>query len=245
MNLLQKLFGRTDAPPEATTAPAPIPRGEDPFERLEWLEADANPFGVRALDCQPMANAMPAMQEPAAAARFVELRGLDGARLRDQHPEEPTHIACALQWPFPRPATDGVLFRAEVMEDRWDVFLIEGWFYFVRSWSGQLVYRASVRFEPGRAIARVIEAPSEAVREDAAFCVREVDYLLKSHVLDAMVPHPLPAAMPNNPKQIALFSFSRHGRRGCFATFGDATAFDPVYWAAGQERARAQAHPNR
>ncbi len=245
MKLLDKLFGRASAAAEADRTPCSPEAGDDPFARLEWLAADANPFGVRALDCQPLASGMPAMQEPAAAARFAEVRGLETAALRERHPEDATLITCALQWSFPRPASDGVLFRAEVMEDRWDVFLIEGWLYFVRSWSGQLVYRASVRFEPGRAHARVIEAPNEAVREDAAFCVREVDYLLKSHVLDAMVPHPIPAALPDDPKQIALFSFSRHGRRGCFATYADATAFDPVHWAAGQERARAQRPPTR
>jgi len=244
MNLLQKLFGRSDAPlaPEATVTTTH--EGDDPFVRLEWLPVEANPFGVRVLDCQPLVNGMPAMQEPAAAARFAELRQLEPVSLREQHPEDAALIACALQLPFPRPAGEGVVFRAEVMEDRWDLFLVEGWLYFVRSWSGQLVYRASVRFEPGRAFVRAIEAPGEAAREDAAFCMREVDYLIKSHALDAMVPHPLPAGLPSDPKQIALFSFSRHGRRGCLATYEDATAFDPVRWAAGQDRSRARAFPH-
>ena len=243
MNLLHKLFG-SRSEPEAPAETPSVPRGgDDPFARLEWLAADANPFGVRVLDCQPMVNGMPAIQEPAAAARFAELRSLDGTSLREQHPEDPILIACALQLPFARPASEGVVFRAEVMEDRWDLFLIEGWLYFVRSWSGQLVYRASVRFEPGRAFVRAIEAPGEAAHEDPAFCVREVDYLIKSHALEAMVPHPLPAGLPSDPKQIALFSFSRHGRRGCLATYEDATEFNPVLWAAQQERARLRTHP--
>lgn len=243
MNLLQKLFGRTPPTHAPASADSAFVEGDDPFARLEWLDAETNPFGVRALDCQPMVGGMPAMQEPAAAARFAELRQLDGATLRDRHPEDATLIACALQLSFPRPASEGVVFRAEVMEDRWDLFLIEGWLYFVRSWSGQLVYRASVRFEPGRAFLRAIEAPGEAAREDAVFCIREVDYLIKSHALDAMVPHPLPAGLPSDPKQIALFSFSRHGRRGCLASYEDSTAFDPVLWAGNQARARAKSQP--
>lgn len=243
MNLLHRLFGGSDPPMEPGSAPPPAEPRDDPFVQLKWLEANETPFGVRALDCQPIVNGMPAMQEPVAAARFAEVRALDGATLRGQRPEEAAVVACALRCSFTPPASDGVLFRAEIMEDRWDVFLADGWIYFVRSWSGQLVYRATVRFEPGRAFVRAIEAPSEAVREDPAFCVREVDYLLKSHVLDAMVPHPIPAQLPNDPKQIALFSFSRHGRRGCFATYADATGFDPVHWAAGQERARARTLP--
>jgi hypothetical protein len=185
-------------------------------------------------------NATPEMQEPAVAERFAELRALEPGAWREQRPEDAELIACALQLALPRPADEGALFRAEVMEDRWHVFLIEGWLYFVRSWSGQLVYRASVRFEPGRAFVRAIEAPGEAAREDAAFCVREVDYLLKSHVLDAMVPHPLPQGLPEDPRQVALFSLSRHGRRGCFATFEDATGFDPVHWAAREARQRSR-----
>ena len=139
MNLLQKLFGRSSEPPAPDDIPTITRDGDDPFARLEWLAADTNPFGVRVLDCQPMVSGMPAIQEPAAAARFAELRSLDGTSLRESHPEQANLIACALQLPFARPANEGVVFRAEVMEDRWDLFLIEGWLYFVRSWSGQTI----------------------------------------------------------------------------------------------------------
>ena len=62
-----------------------------------------------------------------------------------------------------------------------------------------------------------------AVMGDAALAVREVDFLVKAHLYGRQTPHPLPRDLPEEKRVIALYSFSKHGRRACFATYEDTT----------------------
>ena len=59
---------------------------------------------------------------------------------------------------------------------------------------------------------------------DPQYHIGEMDFIVKSHLLGRLVPHPIPPGMGQDPEQIALASFSPHGRRGCFATYADTLA---------------------
>jgi len=129
-------------------------------------------------------------------------------------------IPCDLKYPYQGEVQDGVLFRAEAMEDKWDIYLYRPHLYFVRSWGGQLIYRATLSSEPG--VVRVTQI--EAARgDDSHFHRQTVDFLIQSHLLGKDVPHPLPSTLPAEADQVALFSFSSFGRRCRYGAYADTT----------------------
>lgn len=202
------------------------PEPEDtPHGRAEWLDPDNNPFAVRVLDCRDFCRTMVSMTtDPQRAARFVELRSSTGEQHHGQHPPNAMCIASFLSYPLTGRPADGPLFRAEEMEDKWDIFLYDGWLYFARSWTGELVFRAEVKFTGTQALVSNIEADAKLAVQ-AELAVRQVDFLIKSHLLDQEVPHPLPSDFPDDAMQVAVYSHSWYGRRASFATFEDTTRF--------------------
>ena len=77
------------------------------------------------------------------------------------------------------------------------------------------------QFIPMKVAAGRIWAQIEQIDEGHDQAVREVDYLIKSHILRRTVPHPLPSTVQKDPNTVALFSFSQYGNICCFGTFAD------------------------
>jgi hypothetical protein len=198
------------------------PDAQDPLGRVRWVPATENPFGVDVLDCSAFAESMvSASSSPEVAKRFMELRASDGEHCRGKDPTIAASARCLLTYPSSAHA-QSALFRAAEMEEKWDVFLLDGDLNFARSWTGELVYRASMTFEPSRTIVSEIFGVREPGSENP---VAVVDYLIKSHVFGLVAPHPLPPAPQAKVKDLALWSFARYGRRGLFGTHADVTHF--------------------
>jgi hypothetical protein len=92
--------------------------------------------------------------------------------------------------------------------------------YFARSWTGELMFRAMVAFEPGVMVVMQIKS---AEGQEPAFARRVVDYLIKTLVFGAVVPHPLPANLPPQPQKVDVFSFATFGRQCRHGTYADTT----------------------
>jgi hypothetical protein len=212
--MFRKLFGRGDGePPRQEPTP-------DPFGALRWLDPGENPYGVRMLDCRSFTREMVSTTgDPALAQKFVELRRSDGSEHRGARPPEPIEAVCELVYPAEGGSADGPLVRAEQMEDKWDVYLYDGVLYFARSWSGELACIAPVTFTDSEARITSVVVGRHLAGDIPALAVRQVDYLVKSHLYRLEVPHPLPASLPPEPKEIALYSFSLYGRWASFATY--------------------------
>lgn len=195
---------------------------EDVYAQLTWSDGVDNPFGIRCLDCRPFSQVvLSGALDRSIAARFAELRNSGGEQHLGISPGNPVTVSCCLSYPFGGRAEDGTLFAAYEMEDKWDIYLHRGCLYFARSWTGILVFAAPVTFSSRQAQVLSVVADAEAASDDPDFIVRQVDFLIKSHVLGLEVPHPLPAGFPEDIQQIASYSFARYGRRASFATFGD------------------------
>lgn len=201
------------------------PAGAGPA--LVWIEAGRNPYGVRLLDCRPFTwTAKAKAPDPKAVERFLRLRFSRGEQLRQRSPASALEIACRLDYPLDGDLSDGPLFRAQELEDKWDVFRYGDQIDFARSWTGDLVHRARVTTDTGRLVVTAVSSDPAAVDGDGRLAVRQVDYLLKSHLFGRVTPHPLPAGFPVEPQPIALYSFGAYGRRCAFATFADTVAID-------------------
>jgi hypothetical protein len=154
------------------------------------------------------------------AVSFNVLRGSTGTEHRGQAVADAHTCQCALSYSYTGEVGDGALFKAEQMEDKWDIYLYRPYLFFTRSWSGQLVYRATVTVERGSLRVTHIECPAT---EELEFARRVVDYLIRSHLMNLRIPHPLPADVPPDPQSIAAMSFSLFGRRCLYGCYGDTT----------------------
>jgi hypothetical protein len=210
MGWIANLFGKMpEAPPTQTVI-------EATREALTWLEPQENPFGIRVLDCRPMAEHWISTTKDPEAIRFLfSTESLSGTQFCGQRPENSSQFECELVYPLSTTLPDGAVFLAGEMEDKWNVYHFAGVVYFVRSWNGKLRYTATLA--RSKSELRVVEL---AACVDDPFCnesitVSAVDFLIRSHVLRQVAPHPVPP-LPTT-EQIAIWSFAEYGRRGLYA----------------------------
>jgi hypothetical protein len=138
-------------------------------------------------------------------------------------PANASRLECDLHFPFNSESYDGPLFLADVMEDKWDIYLYDGHLYFARSWSGNLLFRAKIRLGGRDARIPWVEAELRGDYEDPIFAISVVDFLMKSHLYGREVPHPIPHGYSDNPLTIARFSMEVFGRWASYAKLGDTT----------------------
>lgn len=193
-----------------------------------WLAAADSPFGVEVLDCSAFAAGMISTTgAPGIAERFLELRDDDGSRLRGADPQDARPLPADLAYRLPVPWRPGPLFRAPAMEVKWDVSLHDDTLYLTRSWTGSLEFRARLSLPADRALVSGIVAAGNWADQGAGHVVAVVDFVLRSHVLGLLVPHPLPPGPEDDPQQLAMMSFSLYGRLGRYGMRGDTTTMVP------------------
>ncbi|MBN1535587.1 MAG: hypothetical protein JW908_02560 [Anaerolineales bacterium] len=192
------------------------------FDQLTWLKKNENPFGLVCLDCRSFTqNMVTTTQDPGVARRFTELRAASGEEYSHMSLPDSVSITCALNIPINQILENGPIFKAAVMEEKWDIHLYENILYFSRSWTGDLIFKANVHVSDNNLRVFSIEINAMVNAKESAFIIRQVDFLIKSHILKQVVPHPLPVDLPNDKQTIALYSFSQYGRLASFATFED------------------------
>lgn len=195
---------------------------ESIFEKLTWLDGKSNPFKVSCLDCRIFSRSMlSTTKDPNVATHFSELRKSRGEQYIGQLPPNTITVQCNLSYPHHGQSKDGPLFIAEVMEDKWDIYLYNSHLYFARSWTGDLVFRAKMDFNELKAIITFIDANAQVASQNSAYIAQQVDFLVKSHLYKQEVPHPLPSDLPNEVRAIALYSFVQYGRWASFASYED------------------------
>lgn len=229
--LYRVLLDALDEPP----SPAPSAFA-GALASIRWLTAAESPFGIPVMDCREFAASMiSATAAPGVAERFLDLRLDDGARLRGTDPADAHAMPAGLSYRTTAPWLPGPLFRAAVMEEKWDLSLHDDTLFCSRSWTGSLEFRARLSLRPGRVdISSVVAAGTHAAHGEA-YAVAVVDYLVRSHALGLDVPHPLPPAeaqAAHDVQQMAFLSFSLYGRRGRYGTFADPARL-PLTRAAG------------
>lgn len=196
---------------------------EDVEEALMWYEPGPdNPFGVRLLDCRPVAWEMVSTTgDPDIASRFVALRNSDGRDLAEAPIQDPVRVGTSLTFPHDGSVLEGIVSKAGEMEEKWDIYIYDSVFLFARSWTGDLIYRASASVG-GDAI-RISEVECPAA--EAELAASAVYYLIATHAMGRVFPHQIPVSLDSgDPMTIAMWSFSKYGRLGCYATKADITA---------------------
>lgn len=203
---------------------AALVEGQALADALRWVEPQQNPWRLRILDCRPLTlTSTSTTKDPRLAESFADLRRSDGSQHKGLSPPNALRLDCDLHFPFNGKSYDGPLFLADVMEDKWDIYLYDGHLYFARSWSGKLSLRAKISLTASDARIPWIEAELQDDYEDPIFATSTVDFLMKSHLYRREVPHPVPKGYSDDPEKIASFSMNVFGRWASFATIGDTT----------------------
>lgn len=197
--------------------PASTSKSDEMFEALQWVEANENPYGVRLLDCRPIAETLMSATKDSRSIEFFDSKAShSGECFRGQHPDEAIRVACDLRYPLPAPLPEGPLFLASVMEEKWNIYHFARTLYFARSWTGHLQYTARLAESVSELHVVEVEAWQGNVLGVDQLAFRQVDYLIKSHVFNQIAPHPVPAFLESK-ESVATWSFSQYGRRGFFA----------------------------
>jgi hypothetical protein len=222
---LKKLFRGTEKTP---APPAPSPGTPASTPEVRWLGKDdpRNPFTVDGYDCLAFVRGMRSTtKDKDVAARFVQLRSSVGRNHIGQMPEGATAIEHHLSYPCGE-ISEGALFKARQMEQKWDIYLYGSSLYFCRSWTDSLVFGATFTSTSDRLAVAAIWACSEAIDGGRDQAVRQVDYLIKSHLLRRAMPHPLPETLARDPEAVGLYSFNQYGNMCCFGTYADTLRSD-------------------
>ena len=221
---MRALFGgkaarRGRARPQTTGDDVP----QTPDTKAKWIPAAENPFGIDVVDCTAFCQSISSLTDDASVAlSFSALRASLGEEHRGRSPSNAVTIQCDLSFPYDGQHKDGPLFKAQQMEEKWDIYLYDSQLYFARSWTGDLVFLANAAFNENRVRVNSILATSHAT-SSAEYVIGTVDYLMKSHLYRLPVPHPLPEGFSSDPDAIACWSFNAYGRYGAFASHQDTT----------------------
>lgn len=191
---------------------------------VQHIPATQSPFGVDIWDCRAFTHNMVSTTRSAEiASKFARLRSSRGEEYKGRRPREAGTVSCSLTYACPERPLDGPLFKSEQMEDKWDIYLFNDVLYFARSWTGDLLFCASTRFDSDWMRLTCIVVDGDQAPE---FALRVVDYLVKSHILGRNALHPLPPELPKVADAIAAYSFSMFGRRCSFGTYADTTTIE-------------------
>jgi hypothetical protein len=184
-----------------------------------WLRSDDNPVGIDILDCRAFARTMMSVtSDQEVAVRFSQLRSSLGYEIAGSCPERARAIQCSLDFPLSSPLQEGPLFKAEEMEDKWDIYLFSEHLYFCRSWTGALISCASVTLSNEKMVINAIETNSS---EEDDIVIQQVVFLIWSHVFQRLFLHPLPKRFGTDVQALTTYSFSEFGRRGWYGTMQD------------------------
>ena len=202
--------------------------GESPNDitdyEYQWYDpGDDNPFGVRFLNVRGLTRCVTSTTgDQHIAETFLAQRDSDGREFMGANIETPETLACELTFPHNGDTLEGIVFKAESMDVKWDIYVYDSVFLFVRSWTGKLQYRAFA--EIGDSYIRIdkIETSSDHIKT----APQAVYFILGTHAMQRVLPHTIPRETPHDPQKIALWSFSMYGNLAYYATYEDVTQIE-------------------
>lgn len=186
---------------------------------FKWYDVGSdNPFNKRILDIRSFTGTMVATtSDKSIAKQFQQLRNSVGEEYRGVQIPNSRLTHSDFEYPHNGSELRGAAFKADSMDCKWDIYVYDNQFFFARSWTGDLVYKAQAEILPDKIILKGIEHKSKI---DSTEALNAVHFLMKSHALGQPFPHKVPLEITDE-KEIAMWSFSQFGNRACYATYDD------------------------
>lgn len=184
---------------------------------LKWYPVGKeNPYDAPILDLRAFTlNVMASTQDVAIAACYSQSRTSNGQEFIGKEPANPCHYPIKILLDHNGQALEGVVFKSQTMEVKWDIYAYEGWLYFVRSWSAELMFKAKFIITANALeINEVIAAEGYTQHE-----LENIYPLLLTHAVGHVWPFYIPEIMQNaEPQKIAIYLFGQFGSKATLAT---------------------------
>lgn len=190
----------------------------------KWYEVGPdNPFPFRVLDVRSLTwNVVSSTTDPKIAESYLAQRQTDGREYIDARILNASTVECRLAFPHNGDRVEGIAFKADAMEVKWDIYVYDSVCLFVRSWTGELQYRVYAEIGATDIVFRKIEAPTDLLET----APQAVYFILGTHAMGRVLPHTISRKVPKDAQQIAVLSFSLYGNLACYATYGDITQME-------------------
>ena len=177
-----------------------------------------NPFNKRFLDVRSFTQTMlSTTSDENIARKYLELRNSMGKEYIGSLIENETDATANLNYNHNGEQLEGAVFKSNSMECKWDIYAYNNFFYFVRSWTGIVEYKAKFAIYSDKLVINRVYYNREINKTNA---MNDIHFLMKSHAIGIMFPHQIPKDLTNK-EDIAFYSFSRFGNIACFATYDD------------------------
>jgi len=191
----------------------------DPYDfrsQPRWVKPGPNnPFGRWVLDIRPfVAGVNAAFQDERVSEVFRNSRDNDGRQYRNIDLSSYDRSECSLVYPNNGSEIEGVLYKSQTMDYKWDIYAYDDRMFFTRSWTGDLVYVAQINVTGIQVVVDEIWHKADISPMKAR---NEVHYLIMTHLLGEMMPVMVPQAA-HSAEDMALSGFARFGKMAFFAT---------------------------
>jgi len=187
--------------------------------KFKWYDPGGeNPFPIRILDVRNLTwNVVATTSDKSIAESFLAQRETDGREFLEAEIENSRTIECDLVFPHNGAKLEGIVYKSESMDVKWDIYVYNSVFLFVRSWTGQIQYRAFADITDTNIRIHKIETQTDHIET----APQAVYFIFATHAMGRVLPHTIPRDTPNDPQQIGLLSFNLYGKHGCYATYED------------------------
>ena len=196
------------------------------IRELPWIRYDQNPYGVPLLDLRPITYQLGSDIEESALKNLDSFSMEDGVSFSGLSPAIERKIKTDLCYRIDGKIYPGSLFVPKTPDDRWAIFFDGKALYFVRSWSRELVAKATVHLEEDQLIVDTIEGQiTDSEFETENQTISLLNFLMLSHVLEESAPVPLLNELESDPNSAAIWAFSLFGHRAKVGIFAEDALF--------------------
>lgn len=209
---------KVEVPTEKPISPQNNAQSEE--EGQDWIPVgEGNPFDAPVLDIRSVAlNMVSTTKDQSVAENYSSSRSCDGKKYINQQPENSQSFLTNFSYPHNGEALEGIVFKSPVMEVKWDIYAYGEWFYFVRSWTSELVYKVRYENAGNELIFKEVLASNSSSELDA----QNIHSIMLTHVLGRVWPYHVPEDMRELPfKTLALQMFSQFGSKATILTTGN------------------------
>ena len=205
------------------------PKSESEHADSEGMESpvwcntgEGNPFNEVILDIRCITlNLVATTREKSIAENYTNSRADDGKKYIDQDIPDSMAYNSNIRYPHNGAELDGIVSKAESMDVKWDIYAYGEWFYFVRSWTSDLIYKVHYQNTSNEL---VLDSIHTSLDFDGASNLHEqnINSIMLTHVLGRVWPYPIPQSLySDSEKDIALYLFSQFGCKATIATHAD------------------------
>jgi hypothetical protein len=183
----------------------------------QWLDEDNTPFCVPVFDCR--CRAIQSDYKEGSHSVYSSHQKFTKENFVGQLPSNATRFPLDFSFELDECLPDGMaLFQPGHTGEKWFIFREGDLLYFV--WEGTLMYLARIKECSDQLVIDLMVLNKQLIDpRDPLWHARSLYYLVRSHILEQVVPHPLPGYLPDNCDEILEFSYHYYGIKGLFAAY--------------------------